>query len=179
MTKKEFKKCIKADFDNNFISNQRHLKKFILLLRKCEYYRENKLVYYFYYLRYRHLEKKNLCSVPLFCFEEGISISHLCCININSNTKCGKNVRISQGVTIGSTNGSDLCPIIGDNVFIGPNACIIGNIEIANDVCIGAGAVVVKDILEPGTTWGGVPAKKISNNNSHSNLPIFFRRNIL
>ena len=35
---------------------------------------------------------------------------------------------------------------------------------------IGAGAVVTKDILEPGTTWAGVPARKISDRDSHNNL---------
>ena len=59
---------------------------------------------------------------------------------------------------------------IGDRVFIATGAKIIGNIAIANDCSIAANTVVVKSILEEGTTWGGVPAKKISDNNSHSNL---------
>ena len=59
---------------------------------------------------------------------------------------------------------------MGDNIFIGTGAKIIGEVTIADDVSIGANAVVVKSITEEGTTWGGVPAKKISNNNSHSNL---------
>ena len=37
-------------------------------------------------------------------------------------------------------------------------------------MAIGAGAVVTKDILEPGTTWAGVPARKISDRDSHNNL---------
>ena len=84
--------------------------------------------------------------------------------------KVGKNCRIQEGVNIGATNGSNLAPQIGDNVFIGTGAKIIGDITIADDVAIGANAVVVKSITERGCTYAGVPAKKISSNNSHSNL---------
>ena len=37
-------------------------------------------------------------------------------------------------------------PIIGDNVYIGAGAIIIGNIKVGNNVVIGAGAVVVTDV---------------------------------
>ena len=57
-------------------------------------------------------------------------------------------------------------PKIGNNVFIATGAKIIGNITIADGVAIGANAVVVKDILEPNTSWGGVPARKLSDNGS-------------
>ena len=64
--------------------------------------------------------------------------------------------------------GGNAAATIGDNVFIGTGAKIIGDITIANDVAIGAGAVVTKDILEAGITVAGVPAKKVSDHNSHS-----------
>ena len=89
---------------------------------------------------------------------------------VNRNAKVGKNCRIHEGVTIGATNGQSEAPILGDNVFIASGAKIIGNIKIANNVAIGANAVVVKDILEEGITVGGVPAKKISDNGSELNL---------
>jgi serine O-acetyltransferase len=73
-------------------------------------------------------------------------------------------------VNIGSTNGSK-APKLGNNVFIGTGAKIIGDITIADNVAIGANAVVVKSITEPGTTWGGIPAKKISDHDSRSNMP--------
>ena len=46
----------------------------------------------------------------------------------------------------------------------------MGDITIADDVAIGANAVVIRSITEPGTTWAGVPARKISNHSSRSNL---------
>jgi acetyltransferase-like isoleucine patch superfamily enzyme len=48
---------------------------------------------------------------------------------------------------------------IGDNVSIGSNATILP-VQVCNNVVIGAGAVVTKDILLPGT-YAGNPAKKI------------------
>ena len=51
---------------------------------------------------------------------------------------------------------------------IGAGAKILGGITIANDVAIGANAVVVKDILEEATSHAGVPSKKVSNNSSRA-----------
>ena len=107
-------------------------------------------------------------SIPLNVFERGLSIAHYGTIVVNSHAKVGQNCRIQEGVNLGSTGGNDLSPIIGDNVFIGTGAKLIGGIKVANGVSIAANAVVVKDIDEPNTTWGGVPAKKLSNNGSEA-----------
>ena len=109
-------------------------------------------------------------SIPLNVFGPGLSIAHYGTIVVSDAAKVGKNCRLQEGVNIGATNGSAKAPQIGNNVFIGTGAKIIGDITIADDVAIGANAVVVKSITETGVTYGGVPAKKISSNNSHSNL---------
>ena len=84
-----------------------------------------------------------------------------------------KNCRIQESTTIGATNGNVNAARIGDNVFIGSGARIIEKIKIADDIAIGANAVVTKDFLEKGIIIAGVPAKKNSDNDSHSNLMIF------
>ncbi len=154
--------------------------KFQVNLRKLEYYTyiaRSSLLYIlpkaFYRLKHHYLSIKLGFSLPINVFDKGLSIQHYGQIVVNPQAKVGINCRIHEGVNIGATNGSDKAPIIGNNVFIATGAKIIGDITIANDVCIGANAVVTKSITEPGTTWGGVPAKKISNNNSHSNLSKF------
>lgn len=60
----------------------------------------------------------------------------------------GKNFTICQLTTIGNKihGRNDLVPTIGDNVSIGANATIIGDITIGNNVIVGAGSVVVKDV---------------------------------
>jgi serine O-acetyltransferase len=109
-------------------------------------------------------------SIPRGVIGKGLSIAHVGTIVINSNCEIGNNFRVQEGVTIGATSGSKNAPRIGNNVFVGSGAKIIGDIIIADDVAIGANAAVVKNILEPGTTWAGVPARKISKKTSHSNL---------
>jgi serine O-acetyltransferase len=121
-------------------------------------------------VRFDSLSKKLGFSIYAGCFEEGLSIPHRGTIVVNGGARAGKNCRIQEGVNIGSTNGSK-APKLGNNVFIGTGAKIIGDITIADNVAIGANAVVVKSITEPGTTWGGIPAKKISDHDSRSNMP--------
>lgn len=65
----------------------------------------------------------------------------------------GKDSQIAPGVIIGGRTR------IGDNVFVGLGATILDGLEICPDVVIGASAVVVKNISEPGT-YVGIPAKK-------------------
>ena len=120
--------------------------------------------------RFASLSLKLGFSTPYRNIGKGFSVAHYGLLVINGNTVIGENCRVHEGVCIGTTNGSNNAPRIGNNVFIGSGAKIIGDIKIADDVAIAAGAVVVKSITEPGTTWAGVPAKKVSNQSSHSNL---------
>ena len=151
--------------------------KFQIILRKTEYYnnvyREKKHLFFhyaWYRLQYRRYAVKLGFSIPLNVFGPGLSIAHYGTIVVSDAAKIGKNCRIHEGVTIGATNGSAKAPTIGDNVFIGSGAKIIGDISVADDVAIGVNAVVVKSISEAGVTYAGIPARKISSNNSHSNL---------
>lgn len=61
-------------------------------------------------------------------------------------------------------------PLIGDRVYIGTGARVLGNISIADEVVIGANAVVTKDITEPGITVAGIPAKKVKDCGSYHYL---------
>lgn len=158
--------------------------KFIVILRKLEYYRCKKgflKILYFpirvlYEFRFNKLSLLLGYSIPVGVIGKGFAIAHVGTIVINDHARLGENCRIHEGVTIGSTNGSSKAPQIGNNVFLASGAKVIGDLSIADSVAIGANAVVVKSIEEAGTTWGGVPAKKISQNNSHMNLsPYIFQ----
>lgn len=81
---------------------------------------------------------------------------------INPNTVIGNNVTVRQNTTIGAKgfHDSEKCPRIEDNVTVGPNACVIGDITIGHHSVIGAGAVVVKDVPAYSVVAGN-PAKVI------------------
>lgn len=150
--------------------------KYQILLRKTEYHKNTRktpfgsLLYALYAVRKRNLGNKLGFSVPENVFGPGLSIGHVSPIVVNSQAKVGCNCRLNDSVTIGATNGSPKAPVLGDNVFLGSGARLIGDISIADDVAIGAGAVVVKSIDESDTTWGGVPARRLSGSGSRSNL---------
>lgn len=74
--------------------------------------------------------------------------------------KIGSNCWINSGVTIGYKNDVDPSPIIGDNVYIGAGAQVLGPITIGNNAVIGANAVVLRDV-PPNCTVAGVPARII------------------
>lgn len=76
---------------------------------------------------------------------------------IHPKTKIGNNCKIFQHVTIGSRNGS-LPPTLGDRVYIGVGATIIGDIKIGDNARIGAHALVLDDVPE-GCTVVGIPAR--------------------
>jgi serine O-acetyltransferase len=86
----------------------------------------------------------------------GFIITHSVGVIINSQVRAGKNLTVHHGVTIGSEKNKS--PILGDNVFIGAGAKVIGGITVGSDVKIGANAVVTKDVPD-GATVVGIPAK--------------------
>lgn len=105
------------------------------------------------------------------CADSGLHIVHGKIV-VHLNAKIGKDCKILSDVTIGWQGRYDKpgAPQIGDRVFIGSGAKIIGNITIASDVVIGANAVVVHSINEPGITVAGNPAKKVSDTDSYHYL---------
>lgn len=68
----------------------------------------------------------------------------------------GDHFTCCQLTTIGNKNNgqNDLVPIIGNNVTIGANASVIGKVVVSDDVVIGAGSVVVKDVPEGAVVVG-------------------------
>lgn len=92
----------------------------------------------------------------------GLHLGDGMCIVINPKTKIGENCHISQFTNIGTNH--DTPAVIGDNVYIGPNVCIVEDVHIGNNVTIGAGSVVTKDVPDDATI-AGVPAKVLNFNN--------------
>lgn len=106
-------------------------------------------------------------------------IDHGMGIVIGETCRIGNNVTIYQGVTLGGTGKErgKRHPDIGDNVLIAAGAKVLGNIEVGNNVNIGANSVVLKDVPDYSTVVG-IPGRivkqdglKIGKNFNHTNLP--------
>lgn len=111
--------------------------------------------------------KKKKYGIDIHCTTKigyGLYIGHGGPLVVNPSTVIGNNVNLSQFMTIGA-NGGRQAAIIGDNVYIGPNVCIIEHVKIGNNVTIGAGSVVTKDIPNNGTAVGNY-AQVIHYNNA-------------
>lgn len=76
--------------------------------------------------------------------------TYVFCHEIGDNFVVHQNVTIGRGKII---NGIST-PVIGNNVFVGANAVLIGGITIGDNVTIGAGAVVNKDVPANSTVVG-------------------------
>ncbi len=99
----------------------------------------------------------------------GLYIAHTGYIVVNSQTVIGANCTLTQGVTIGHAGGgrdsSGGSPSIGDRVYIGPGAAIIGPITIGDDALVGVGAVVTRSVPARGVVVGN-PARLLSRHGS-------------
>ena len=148
--------------------------KYEITLRKYEYWMNRggekiqKLMTQIYKLLHHRNSVKLGIGIGPNCCGKGLSIAHIGTIQINGDARIGENLRIQEGVTVGAGSGG--VPTIGNNVYLGSGCKVIGGVKIADDCAVGANAVVTKDVIERGITVAGVPAKKISENNSHSSV---------
>jgi serine O-acetyltransferase len=78
----------------------------------------------------------------------------------------GRNCSVIAAATIGMRNTWEF-PDIGDNVFIGAGARVLGGIRVGSNASIGAGAVVVSDVADRATVVG-VPARPLGTARSES-----------
>ena len=102
------------------------------------------------------------CSLPSRAtIGPGIILLHTGAIYIHPATKIGANCVIGAQVVIGQSKMDDTrVPVIGNNVFIGAGAKIIGPITVGDNTIIGANAVVLKDTPKY-STMVGIPAKAV------------------
>ena len=111
----------------------------------------------FYRVLFRYFKNKHHIELSVeTIIGEGLYIGHPCCITINSRAILGKNINIHKGVTIGQENRGKRkgTPVIGNNVWIGINATIVGQIHIGNDVLIAPNSYVNCDVPDHSIVFG-------------------------
>lgn len=178
LNKEELKKYIDSDLyrlegNSKFINKLKNLIidpsfKFIVVHRKCNYYRnKNKISYLFYkILLYRYNIKYGFEISNKTKIGKGFYIGHRGSIVINTNVKIGNNFSITSGVTIGQENRGKRqgTPTIGDCVWIGANSIIVGSINIGNNVLISPGSFVNFDVPSDSIVIGNPAVIKRNKN---------------
>lgn len=91
-------------------------------------------------------------------------IDHATGVVIGETAVVGDDVCIYQNVTLGgvSTSKGKRHPTLGNRIVVGAGAIILGNITVGDDVRVGAGSVVVKDVPSDCTVVG-VPGKIVKH----------------
>lgn len=140
--------------------------KFVFWMRACAETRSGPLskqaLYPFCRAMYRHYSLKFGISIPFTAqIGPGLFIGHIGTIVIAESAVIGSNCNVSPCSTIGSMNSGRVgVPRIGDRVFIGPGARVLGGITIGDDVAIGANAVVLHDVPDNAVATG-IPATSV------------------
>ena len=91
-------------------------------------------------------------------FGPGFVLIHSDGVVINGEVRGGERVFIEHQVTIGAERRQS--PHLGNDVFIGAGAKVIGSVEIGDGARVGANAVVVHDV-DSHTTVVGIPARPV------------------
>lgn len=138
-------------------------------LRHYEYYHNKeslsiflKIAKHFWRFLYRHYEIKNNIFIGVNIAERGLHFVHPGFRHMNKVARIGKNCTILPMVLIGKkTPNNDGIAYIGDNCYISTGVTILAPVNIGNNVTIGAGAVVTKDIPD-NTIVAGIPARIIN-----------------
>ena len=136
-------------------SNQR-LPLFQFFFRKAQE-KHNPLLHIFYRLLFRilvlmrHIDISSSCKIG-----GGLYFGHAYGITINPKAILGRNINIHKGVTIGQENRGSRkgTPIIKNNVWIGVNSTIVGNVIIGSDVMIAPNSFVNCDVPSHSIVFG-------------------------
>ena len=141
----------------------------IALFRYGQYLKQeaSRLIYLIFIVPYSIIAKITALFLGVHIYPAarigpGLYIAHSGGIWISPKVTVGANCNISQGVTIGVAGGDrDVGPVLGDRVWVGPNAVITGRARVGSGAVVGANSLVATTIPENAVAVG-VPAKIIS-----------------
>ncbi len=143
--------------------------RFTVIMRICTYLRAQYFsrygLYHLFLWIHRRMQVKYAAYIEFSTsIGPGLYLGHLCFVVTNTRCVIGENCTLSHGVTIGQTNQRSKnpgVPIIGDRVYLGCGAKILGGITIGNDAVVAPNAVVVSDVPARAVV-GGIPARVLS-----------------
>ncbi len=167
----------------NFINLLKGLRsqgfRYMFLRRKVELCSRWNPLHYLYWILKRHYIYKYGFQIA-GKIGKGFFIGHFGTIVTNEDTIIGDNCNIAHGVTIGVTRRGFKAgvPVIGDEVWIGTGATIVGKVFIGNNVLIAPGAYVNFDVPDnsivignPGIIKTSINATEGYINNKYNEIP--------
>lgn len=126
--------------------------KYLIQYRKAAYYTQTSPAFLrgkFSRHKLLKMSEKTHIQIPAFVKAgSGLYIGHLGRIIIHPDVTLGNNVNLATGITLGQANRGRTkgVPTIGNSVWIGTNAVVVGNITIGNDVLIAPNSYVNMDV---------------------------------
>jgi serine O-acetyltransferase len=147
--------------------------RYTFYLRKVAYYSAHKrsfglLPYVYNRLWLNHYRFRYGFEIsPTTVIGPGLYLGHFGGVVISPNAVLGSNINIAQGVTIGATSRGARrgAPTLGNRVWVGANAAIVGKVTIGDDALIGPGAYVNFDVPEKSIVIGN-PGQIVSQSGS-------------
>ena len=144
----DFKELYHADLSRYEKALRGYTKRFHFYFRKIQTCNNALLKYWYRFVFSRLTAKRGLEISGKTNIGKGLYLGHVYNITINPRAVIGDNCNIHKGVTIGQENRGPRkgTPKIGNEVWIGVNATVVGNITVGNDVMIAPNAYVNRDI---------------------------------
>ena len=133
-----------------------YIKCFLYILRKAQC-ASNRFSRFFWRIMYRLIcESHGMEISRTACIGKGLYIGHPYNITINGKATIGEFCNIHKGILIGQENRGKRkgVPVIGNRVWIGINAAIVGNVHIGDDVLIAPNSYVNCDVPDHSIVFG-------------------------
>lgn len=131
-------------------------------LRICEYWQNRKGI--ISHLIFRYHKRKlfstgNKLHIEIYpgCFGKGLKIYHTGII-VNNHAQIKNNCQLHGLNCIGNKGITDACPQIGKELNLGIGACVIGDVQLGDNITIGANSVVTKSFSD-NTVIVGIPGR--------------------
>lgn len=144
-----------------------YVRLFHFLYRKAQT-RRNPVSRTIYKAMFRIHSRRHGIEIPTCCsIGKGLYLGHAYNITVNGDATLGTSCNLHKGVTIGaeSRGARTGSPMIGNRVWIGVNATVVGHITIGDDVMIAPNAFVNFDVPSHSVVIGN-PGRIISRNHA-------------
>ena len=157
----DLKDCLKAEK-----AKYKNIHMLWWILRHTEYYKNTgrHIMAALFNIWHKRISVKYGIHIPVNTCGKGLKIMHTGPILINGKATIGENVSLHINTAIVAHGNRGGVPTIGNGVVLGVGAVVLGDVRLADNIAVGANAVVNKSFAEENIAIAGVPAKKISNN---------------